>query len=141
MADTKRDHGYPRLVSNRIPYRRLGIDADGDAHGSLAPWVFDGRRSIRSVHKRTGMRPAGDPFPKVATLASDYTPSMVDGYTLAAAPALLAALEAALPLVEAHDQDFGGYMLTGDQTDESARAFLAMRERVRAAIAAAKGES
>ena len=79
-------------MSHFIPFRQLGIDVDGNCHGTEGPWVFDANRMIvKSTLPRTGMRPAGDPFPTVCRLPSSYTPQVVDGYLLAAAPELLAA--------------------------------------------------
>lgn len=82
------------MKPHAIPFQSLGIDAEGDAHGSEAPWLFEPRTMrVVSVHPRTGMRPAGDPFPTVCRLPATYTPQLVDGYLLAAAPDLLAACE------------------------------------------------
>lgn len=92
-----------------IPYKALGPGPDEDAHGTEPPWTFDPRRMVvASVHPRTGMRPAGDPFPTVCRMPQSHTPQVVDGYLIAAAPDLYAA---ALEVM----QSFEAYVLVGDK--------------------------
>lgn len=84
-------------MTHRIKYRTLNLDFDGDAPGSQAPWYFEERTgAVKSIHPRTGMRPAGDPFPLVCRLPNTYTTQLVDGHLLAAAPEMFDALEAVL---------------------------------------------
>ena len=84
-------------MRHKVPFSVLGIESTPDypdAYGTEAPWVFEPRTMrVVSVHPRTGMRPAGDPFPTVCRLPATYTPQLVDGYLIAAAPDLLEALE------------------------------------------------
>jgi hypothetical protein len=95
-----------------IPFKELGIESTSeypDAAGTEGPWEFNEHRGVvTSVHPRTGMRPAGDPFPTVCRMAATYTPQLVDGYLIAAAPELYAAAVDVLDSFEA-------YMLVGEK--------------------------
>ena len=83
------------MKRHTIPFAKLGIESTPDypdAAGTDGPWEFNEQRMIvTSVHPRTGMRPAGDPFPTVCRMSANYTPQLVDGYLIAAAPELYAA--------------------------------------------------
>ena len=109
------------MNKHKISFAALGIESTPDypdAQGTEGPWVFDSRSCVvRSVHPRTGMRPAGDQFPRVCQMGNDHTPQLVDGHLIAAAPELdSAALEVM--------KSFEAYNLVGegnkpeDQWDE-----------------------
>lgn len=84
-------------MKHSIKYRTLGIEAEGNAEGTDAPWEFDRRScTVRSAHPRRDMRPAGDPFPTVCRMPQTYTPQQVDGHLIAAAPDLYAAAQRAM---------------------------------------------
>lgn len=120
---------------HKIPFSALGIESTPDypdALGTDPPWEFDSR-VVKSVHQRTGMRPAGDPFPTVCRMPQTYTPQLVDGYLIAAAPELYSA---ALEVMKS----FEAYALVSenakpeDQWDEYDHAMAPAWRALKAAI-------
>lgn len=86
----------------------------------------DGQLRVEAINKTRGMRPAGDRYPLIATMPKNYAHDLDNAHMIAAAPALLAALEA---------------MIDGTTLEWHSDRQKADRQAARAAIMKARGES
>ena len=68
----------------------------GEHKHTPGPWevVYHSRPTVEAVSKSRGMRASGDKYPLICTMPDNYSDTQANASLIAAAPALLEALEA-----------------------------------------------